>query len=141
MQDANYAGDKLPKAVWDMLASDARAVLVDVRTLAEWIWVGRPDLTDLGKEPLFISWQTEAGRPPNPDFGSLVAARIPDKETPILFLCRSGGRSHDAAIAVTALGYTQCYNVATGFEGDRDAADHRGTVAGWRVDGLPWVQD
>ena len=141
MSKFDYAGDKMPGEVWGILTSDPRALLVDVRTKAEWDWVGWPDLSGLGREPLFLSWQSEAGQPPDPDFASTLATAVPDRETPIFFLCRSGARSRDAAIAVTALGYTCCYNVATGFEGAKNDAGRRGTVAGWKVGGFPWFQN
>jgi rhodanese-related sulfurtransferase len=57
-----------------------------------------------------------------------------------MFICRSGGRSHQAANAATQAGYPDCYNVLQGFEGDKDAAGHRNTLGGWRAAGLPWVQ-
>ena len=76
---------------------------------------------------------------PNPDFLAQLQARAP-ADAPVLFLCRSGARSHDAAIAATAAGYTQCYNVLEGFEGDRDAHGHRGALNGWQAAGLPWQQ-
>jgi rhodanese-related sulfurtransferase len=63
-----------------------------------------------------------------------------DKDTPLLFLCRSGGRSHAAAAALAAAGFTRCYNVLEGFEGDKDASGQRNRVGGWRAAGLPWQQ-
>jgi rhodanese-related sulfurtransferase len=57
-----------------------------------------------------------------------------------MFLCRSGARSHSAAEAATRAGWRECYNVLEGFEGDKDAAHHRGTVGGWKKAGLPWIQ-
>jgi rhodanese-related sulfurtransferase len=62
------------------------------------------------------------------------------REAPLLFMCRSGARSRAAAIAMTARGFKNCYNVASGFEGDADRTRHRGTVSGWKVEGLPWLQ-
>jgi rhodanese-related sulfurtransferase len=59
----------------------------------------------------------------------------------MLFLCRSGARSRAAAMALTAAGYTSCYNIAEGFEGNPDAERHRGTTGGWKAAGLPWAQD
>jgi rhodanese-related sulfurtransferase len=63
-----------------------------------------------------------------------------DKAAPVLFICRSGGRSHNAAMLATQAGYSASYNVLEGFEGDRDAHGHRNTSGGWRVAGLPWTQ-
>jgi rhodanese-related sulfurtransferase len=135
-----YAGDVSPKQAWEMLAREPKAQLVDVRTDAEWAYVGLPDLKALGKEPVFAPWKLFPGQQVNADFLAQVSAKFPARDTPLLFLCRSGVRSKDAAIAMTKLGYARCYNVAQGFEGDRDAQAHRNTKGGWRVDGLPWVQ-
>jgi len=135
-----YAGDLDPRAGYDLLAEDADAVLVDVRTRAEWSYVGLPDLSDLGKEVLRVEWQTFPDGAVNPDFvAHLERAGVP-KEAPVLFLCRSGVRSVAAANAATAAGYRQAHNVSEGFEGGVDAAGHRGTSSGWKAAGLPWRQ-
>jgi rhodanese-related sulfurtransferase len=62
------------------------------------------------------------------------------KDTPVMFLCRSGVRSNAAAEAATRAGWKQAYNILEGFEGDKDAEQHRNTVGGWRKTGLPWTQ-
>lgn len=135
-----YAGDVTPSEAWRLLTEDPKAVLVDVRTMAEWTYVGTPDLSPLGKRPLLIEWQTFPERSLNPGFVADVARAVPDKDVPILFLCRSGARSAAAAAMATARGYTRCYNVAEGFEGDPDEDRHRGASNGWKAAGLPWVQ-
>ena len=136
----DYAGDVPPKQAWDILSKDKDAVLVDVRTDAEWLFVGVPDLTVLGKAPINIAWQTYPGMALNASFVDAVRTATPSKDTPILFLCRSGQRSKSAAIALTQVGYSRCYNISEGFEGDKDAQAHRGTVGGWKFAGLPWKQ-
>lgn len=137
---SSYAGDVSPRQAWDMLASDPKAALVDVRTPAEWNYVGVPDLSTLGKKPLFVSWMFFPSMEVNPQFAEhLETARL-DADAPLLFICRSGARSRSAAMAMTARGYTRCYNVASGFEGDPNTTRHRGTVNGWKVDSLPWIQ-
>jgi rhodanese-related sulfurtransferase len=135
-----YAGDIPPKQAWEILSKDKESVLVDVRTDAEWLFVGLPDLASLGKEPVKVAWQTYPGMALNPNFVAEVKAAAPKQDAQILFLCRSGQRSKSAAIAMTQIGYRRCYNIAEGFEGDKDAAAHRGTVGGWKVAGLPWKQ-
>lgn len=135
-----YAGDIPPKQAWDILSEDKDAVLVDVRTDAEWLFVGMPDLGPVGKEPVKVAWQTYPGMALNPGFVDAVAAAAPKKDAQILFLCRSGQRSKSAAIAMTQIGYSRCFNISEGFEGDKDAAAHRGTVGGWKFAGLPWKQ-
>ena len=136
----SYAGDVLPQQAWQILSEHKDAVLVDVRTRPEWSFVGVPDLRPLKKDAAFISWQSYPDMARNPDFEQEVVKLGVSHDTPILFLCRSGARSRAAAKAVTAQGYGKCYNVAEGFEGDPDADHHRGRVNGWKVAGLPWVQ-
>ena len=135
-----YAGDLRPAEAWALLEEDPKAVLIDVRTAPEWGFVGLPRLDGLGKETLCISWQAYPDMARNADFAAEVAAKGVSKDQPVLLLCRSGARSKAAAIALTQAGFGPCYNVAEGFEGDRDGALHRGSVGGWKVAGLPWAQ-
>lgn len=136
-----YAGDISPAEAWSMLEEEPDAVLIDVRTRAEWMYVGVPDLAPLGKETLLLSWQVFPQMAVNDDFVPQLSRAFPDPDRPLIFLCRSGARSREAARAMTAAGYRRCYNVGTGFEGARDDERHRGTVAGWKAEGLPWVQE
>ncbi|MDP7242307.1 MAG: rhodanese-like domain-containing protein [Rhodospirillales bacterium] len=140
MTDDGYAGDVTPKKAWEMLAKEADAVLIDVRTNAEWGFVGIPDLSELGKELVRVPWQQFPTMELNDDFAGQVTENGVKRSSPLLFICRSGQRSQSAALAMTAAGYGPCYNVSDGFEGPPDAERHRGTVAGWKVDGLPWRQ-
>ncbi len=140
MSDDEYAGDLSPKETWELMQDDKRAVLVDVRTDAEFAYVGGPDPKAFKNPLVKISWILFPGMDRNSHFEDSVRDAVPEKDTPILFLCRSGQRSAAAAKAMTALGYARCYNIAEGFEGDKDGAGHRGTVNGWKVRGLPWVQ-
>ena len=137
---SGYAGEITPQEAWDMLARNPEARLVDVRTGAEWSFVGVPDLSALDKKPLFVEWYDFPNRAMNPGFMDQVKEGAAGPAAPLLFICRSGVRSKAAAVALTAAGYTHCYNVSTGFEGDHDEAVRRGSVAGWKFDGLPWVQ-
>jgi rhodanese-related sulfurtransferase len=138
--DGPYAGDVTPTEAWEILNTRSEAVLIDVRTPAEWAYVGLPDLSTVGKQPLLVPWALFPGMTINPDFGAEVESTVADRDAPLLFICRSGARSRAAAIAMTARGYTSCYNVASGFEGDPDPQRHRGTISGWKVEDLPWVQ-
>ena len=135
-----YAGDVRVGDAWARLREDPSAVMIDVRTRAEWSYVGLPDLTEAGKEIAAIEWQTFPSGEPNPSFLDDVKALGAPSDAPLFFICRSGARSQSAAIAVTAAGYSQCFNVAGGFEGDRDENNHRGTLGGWKAAGLPWRQ-
>lgn len=134
----SYAGDITPQESWKLLNDNVDAVLVDVRTDAEWTWVGVPDLSSLGRDVVSVQWMTAAGR--NQNFvADLIAAGVTPGERPVIFLCRSGNRSIPAAQAATAAGIAPAYNMLEGFEGQLDANGHRG-VTGWRDEGLPWKQ-
>lgn len=133
-----------PGTVWYALEASADAVLVDVRTKAEWTYVGLPKLDSLGKTPLLIEWQTFPSMVLNPAFvptliSALTEAGLP-AQTDIYFLCRSGVRSKAAAEAMIAAGWNNSFNIAGGFEGSPDTAGRRGVVSGWKAAGLPWSQ-
>jgi rhodanese-related sulfurtransferase len=140
MTEATYAGDLEVTEVWRRLSEDPGAVLIDVRTSAEWNYVGIPDLSSLGKQALLLPWQEFPAMTVNPEFTAQVAQSPIGQDTNIFLICRSGQRSRNAAAALTAAGYRNCFNVAAGFEGDKDPAGHRGTTNGWKVAGLPWIQ-
>lgn len=134
-----YAGDKSVEETWRALREDSSAVLVDVRTRAEWNFVGVPDLHETGKELVTVEWQGFPDSTRNADFVAEVQQQVrPDQK--VFLLCRSGARSRAAAIALTAAGFPACFNVAGGFEGDLDAQKHRGASGGWKAAGLPWIQ-
>jgi len=141
MTDTTYAGDLSPQESWNLLKSDADAVLIDVRTDAEFSFVGVADMSSLGKKSIYCSWLHYPSMDLNPDFTSELEHQKFDKDQPLLFLCRSGVRSKHAAVAMTELGYSKCYNIATGFEGDKDDALQRASHNGWKHAGLPWVQE
>ncbi|MEO3938913.1 rhodanese-like domain-containing protein [Dermatophilaceae bacterium Soc4.6] len=135
----SYAGDVTPQDAYDALESDEHAVLVDVRTRAEWQFVGVPDLSGLGRPVVTIEWTTYPDGARNPGFVEQLRSAGVQEGTPVYFLCRSGVRSVAAAEAATAQGLGPAYNVLDGFEGGHDAHGHR-AVAGWKVAGLPWKQ-
>ena len=139
-EDGAYAGDKAPQESWETLQKDTKSVLIDVRTDAEFSYVGVPDLSSLGKETKFASWILFPNNEINPEFLRHLVVAAPDQETQMLFLCRSGVRSRFAAATATEAGYGNCYNILEGFEGDKNSAGHRSTIGGWKVAGLPWVQ-
>jgi len=136
----SYAGHKTHEEAWTMLMNDNRAVLVDVRTPAEWNYVGFPDISQCGKETRFVMWVEFPAMTKNQHFADQVREFAPNCDTPILFLCRSGVRSVAASEAMTSAGYSACYNILQGFEGDINESRHRGTIGGWKAAGLPWVQ-
>lgn len=136
-----YAGDVTPAEAWEALSKDPNAVLVDVRTQAEWSFVGVPDLSAISKETVFVEWSTFPQGQRNEAFiADLQQAGItPEAGKNIYFLCRSGQRSIGAATAATAAGLGRSYNIVQGFEGGLDDSGHRGSE-GWRASGLAWRQ-
>lgn len=129
----SYAGALLPTEAYALMKNVPGARLVDVRTRPEWDFVGKVPGS------LMIEWQTYPSSQPNPSFLEQLAAQA-GKNDILMFLCRSGARSHAAASAASNLGYSKSYNVLQGFEGDKDANGHRASVGGWQFSGLPWVQ-
>ncbi len=128
-----YQGALLPEEAHELLEKAPGARIVDVRTRAELDFVGRvPGSVE-------IEWQSYPGGQPNPHFLTQLEHQV-DKEALVMMICRSGARSHAAAVAAMGSGYTQVYNVLEGFQGDKDAQAHRDTVGGWRAAGLPWYQ-
>jgi len=140
MNDGAYAGDIEPTQAWEIMQGDPRAQLLDVRTPAEWAYVGLPDLSTLMRQPLLVPWLLFPSMQRNEDFIVQISQTGLQKDHDLVILCRSGQRSKSAAIALTAAGFSTCYNIAYGFEGDKDATGHRGSVNGWKVDSLPWGQ-
>lgn len=128
-----YGGALTPSEANEVWRNAPGAKLVDVRTRAEWDYVGRiPDAVE-------IELLTYPGNRPNSAFVAELESKV-DKSAPVLFICRSGGRSHNAAMLALQAGYREAYNVLEGFEGDRDSQGHRNTTGGWRAAGLPWTQ-
>lgn len=140
MTESAYAGDKTPQETWDMLANQPGAMLVDVRSSAEWAFVGVVDLSDVDKEVILVAWQEFPEMAVNSSFVDQVREEAPDPTAPLLFICRSGVRSQSTAAAMTAAGYTSCFNVLEGFEGDLNDSLQRSTTGGWKFHGLPWEQ-
>jgi rhodanese-related sulfurtransferase len=130
-----------PKQVWEALASDAHAKLVDVRTDVEWAQIGVPDLSGAGKAPSLISWQVAPTMQVNTGFVDDLKAAGLTPEDHIYFLCRSGVRSLAAANTAQAAGFPHVYNIADGFEGPPNGQGARGEIAGWQADDLPWKKD
>ena len=126
-----YSGALLPEEAYSLMLAGAK--LVDIRTKAELEWVGRVP------GALTVEWNSWPGSVLNPEFVAQLKA-LASKDVPVMFLCRSGGRSHNAAIAAAHAGFAEAYNVLQGFEGDKGPEGHRNTLGGWRLAGLPWVQ-
>ncbi len=136
-QQLAYAGALTPTEALRLLESDPTVKLVDVRTQAERDWVGKVAINPA--QHLAIQWNLYPAGSPNPDFLSQLSQQLPDQDSIIVFLCRSGVRSRHAAKAATEIGYRHCFDILEGFEGDKDAQQHRKTVGGWCFHQLPWV--
>lgn len=139
-------GEVIPHDAWKILATEADARLIDVRTSAEWGFVGVPDLSELGHSAICVEWAKFPGMSKNPRFVEAVKEEL-GNEGPgkLLFMCRSGVRSLHAATAVAAHFAengmpVECFNVAEGFEGDADSYGHRSKLNGWKFRGLAWRQ-
>jgi len=132
--------DVEPGKAWEALKASPEAQLCDVRTDAEWNFVGVPDLHEIGRETVLIPWQLYPTMQRNGGFVEHLREAGLTPETPIYFICRSGARSLAAAEAAAAAGFAKVYNVADGFEGPLDPEGHRGQVGGWKAEGLPWRQ-
>lgn len=131
-----YAGAVTPQEAYALLQANPAIKLVDVRTDAERDWVGRVAVDPA--QHATVQWNLYPGGARNPDFLQQLG-QCANREDTLLFLCRSANRSKSAARLATEQGYTRCFDILEGFEGDKDSAGHRGNVNGWRKAGLPWI--
>lgn len=138
--------DADPTETWTGLAEKSDAILVDVRTNAEWSFVGIPDLSPVNKQVMMIEWKQFPTMAQNEEFASQLMDNLNGSApSDVYFLCRSGVRSLGAAAMMidvfAAQGWSvNCYNVTEGFEGDLDSGGHRGKLNGWKARGLAWRQ-
>ena len=131
-----------PKAAYQLTQDDPRAVLVDIRSTMEYLFVGHP----VGA--IHVAWIDEPDWTVNPHFVTDVRKLMLGGATahgdiagaPVVLICRSGKRSIDAGKALIEAGFSAVHFVDEGFEGDLDDERHRGTLGGWRHHGLPWEQ-
>src|SRR3978361_1497071 len=113
-----YAGAILAADAYTLLQGDSTSVLIDVRTQAEWTYVGTPDVQALGKTPVFLEWQTYPSMAVDANFAARLEALLlsegVERGASLVFLCRSGARSRHAATAMTSAGWAPCFNVSDG---------------------------
>ena len=140
MSKLDYAGDLSPLESWDILSKEKESFLIDCRTQPEWQFVGIPKLDDLKKKPIFIEWQLYPSMSINENFLNEVQDSPVNKDSTIIVICRSGGRSKSAAEFLTSKGYKNCYNCLDGFEGTHNQNEHRSNSSGWKFSKLPWRQ-
>ncbi len=131
-----------PQQAWQLLHDDPRAVLVDIRSTMEYLFVGHP------KGSVHVPWIDEPEWTVNPDFvtdirklllGGAICT-IDDGCAPVILICRSGKRTLEAGKALLEAGFNKVMHVDEGFEGDLDEDHHRSTANGWRFRDLPWEQ-
>jgi len=127
---------------WQLLQEDPRAVLVDIRSTMEYLFVGHP------KGSVHVPWIDEPEWTVNPDFvtdirklllGGAICT-VDDGCAPVILICRSGKRTLEAGKALSEAGFNKVMHVNEGFEGDLDEDHHRSTANGWRFQNLPWEQ-
>jgi len=135
----NYAGELSASEAYELL-QNVGGLLVDVRSVPEWQFVGTPDVSATQGQFATISWKTYPQMTVNPEFSAQLANSGVSKDIPIYFICKTGGRSLDASVAMTEAGHAYCFNITNGFEGDVNDAGHRGAVNGWKAANLPWKQ-
>ena len=129
-----------PTEAWQICQQDPRALLIDVRSSMEYLFVGHP------KGAVHIAWIDEPDWVINKNFVTeirkLVLGGLKEaaSDVPIILICRSGNRSDDAGKALVDSGMKNIYNIDEGFEGKLDDDHHRSTVGGWRYRDLPWEQ-
>jgi rhodanese-related sulfurtransferase len=124
-----------PKEAWAFVQAHPDALFLDVRMEIEYLYVGHPPGV------VHVPWYEYPEMQPDPKrFVEQVRREAAGEDQPVVLICRSGKRTVDAGLALEAAGFRQVVNVLHGFEGDLDTRDHRGTVNGWRFDGLPWEQ-
>lgn len=124
---------------WKILESEKNSLLIDVRTFAEWAFVGIPILETINKKLIQIEWQNFPNMEINKNFANEIIKKVPDLDTILLFICKSGGRSKSAALTMADYGY-KTINIIDGFEGTSDIDGHRGNIDGWKYNKLPWRQ-
>jgi len=139
----DHLGGLSPKATWEMMQKDPRALLIDIRSSMEFLFVGHP----VGA--VHIAWIDEPDWVVNPHFASeirqlvLGGASACDSGNgcvPIVLICRSGKRSKEAGNLLLKEGMQNVYHVDEGFEGDLNDRHQRSSINGWRFHGLPWEQ-
>lgn len=136
-----------PKLALDILAKDKNSLLIDVRTEAEFNFVGTVDSSALINSSLLLPWLTFPTMQENGEFKSKFENSLQlissdnYKDLHLFFICKTGGRSNSAAQFASDIGYKNCYNIVNGFEGDIDHNNHRGNINGWKADKLPWKQN
>ncbi len=143
MSAAAVVADVSPRQAWECLKNEPLSELVDVRTQPEWVFSGIPDLSSLNRRLHMVSWKLYPSFSQNGNFLEELRASLGTDSSPtrLYFICKTGGRSLDAAIEVLAqTNGLECYNIVDGFEGPQNESGRRGVLQGWKASGLPWIQ-
>jgi rhodanese-related sulfurtransferase len=129
-----------PLQAYDILANDSKALLIDIRSNMEYLFVGHP------KGAIHVPWIDEPDWIIDPNFSTIVRQLLlggvsEDEVGPaVILICRSGKRSTDAGQLLLQKGLKYICHVTQGFEGELDANHHRSSSGGWRHHDLPWEQ-
>ena len=131
-----------PTEAWNFIQENQRAVLIDVRSSMEYLFVGHP------RGSVHVPWIDEPDWIVNPNFVTEVRKVMlggvgmdnHGSDAPVVLICRSGKRSLEAGKLLISKEFIEVYNVSEGFEGELDDSHHRSTLGGWRFHGLPWEQ-
>ena len=142
MSSKDHPGELSPKQAYQMLHDDPRAVLVDIRSTMEFLFVGHP------KGAVHVAWIDEPDWDINPHFVPeirklLLGGAVCDATegcAPVILICRSGKRSAEAGKVLLEAGLKNVYHIDEGFEGELDDDHQRGNIGGWRFHKLPWEQ-
>ena len=134
--------DISPKSAAQLLHDDPRAILVDIRSSMEYLFVGHP----VGA--VHLPWIDEPDWEINPHFVAEVrklmlggaVCDVEDGCAPIVLICRSGKRSLEAGKVLLEAGLSNIFHIDEGFEGELNDDHQRSSVGGWRFHGLPWEQ-
>ena len=125
---------------FEKLSIEVNSQLIDVRTKPEWIYVGVPDLSSINKKVIFVSWQVYPEMGTNKFFENQILESNIKKDNNLYFICRSGNRSNNAAEFLASRGFSNCFNVIDGFEGNLNQERQRASIDGWQFNNLPWKQ-
>ncbi len=132
-----------PQQAYQLLQDDPRAILVDIRSSMEFLFVGHP------KGAVHVAWIDEPDWTVNPHFvtdirklvlGGAACSSEDEGCAPVVLICRSGKRSHEAGKLLLQEDFNRVFHVDEGFEGELNENHQRSTLNGWRFHGLPWEQ-
>ena len=127
---------------FELLKRDDNSIIIDVRTEEEFNSVGIIDSSQFNNRMILLPWRTNPNMVANPNFSASLQQSLKqifndqDKNANLIFICRSGVRSSEAAMHAISLGYKNSFNLINGFEAA--SKDHNPSLNGWKASNLPW---